>query len=193
MREVEAVGLVLSDAPHLDELIEVALPDLLARPNGLVHLRLRESRFVGFVVAAQSVAVHVDHDIAVELLPEIHRQPNDLSHRLGVFSIHMEDRNLKHLRHVAGVGCRATLRRTGGEADLVVHDDVNRAADARRLKLVEVERLLNDPLARKCRVAVNQQTHDPAAIHVLLAILLGSHAAHHHGIHEFEMTRVEAK
>ncbi len=46
---------------------------------------------------------------------------------------------------------------TGREADLVVDDDVQRAADAVAVQLAQVERLLHDAFAGERRVAVDQQ------------------------------------
>ena len=72
--------------------------------------RLREGRLVAFVVPAPAIAVHVDHDVALELRAEIHRQPHDLRDGLGIFAVDVEDRDLQHLRHVGGVGTSSVPR-----------------------------------------------------------------------------------
>ena len=68
----------------------------------------------------------------------------------------------------------------GGEADLVVDHDVQRAAGRIAGQLAEIERLLHDPFAGKSRVAVNQQRHGLLALGVAAAILLGADAADGH-------------
>ena len=59
---------------------------------------------------------------------------------------------------VAYVVERASLGRRG-EADLVVDDDVERAAGGVAVELAQVERLLHDALAGERGVAVDQQRH----------------------------------
>ena len=86
-------------------LVANALP-LLDRP---IQQRLREAGLVAFVVAPAAVAVHVDHDVALELLAKVQRQVNHLGHGLGIFAIDVEDGNLQHLGHVGGVRRRAAF------------------------------------------------------------------------------------
>ncbi len=69
----------------------------------------------------------------------------------------MEDRRLDHLRDVGAVDRRTRRRRRRGEADLVVDDDVDRAAGAVAAQLREVERLGHDALAGERSVAVDEQ------------------------------------
>ena len=121
-----------------------------------VQQRLREGRLVAFVVAPPAVAVHVDDDVALELAAKVHRQPHDLRHGLRIFAVDVEDRDLQHLGHVGGVGARPRFVGRRGEADLVVDDDVQRAADRVAGQLAEVERLLHDPFAGERGVAVDQ-------------------------------------
>ena len=72
---------------------------------------LREGRLVAFVVAAPAVAVHVDHDVALKVVPKVHGQANHLRDRFGIFAVHVEDRDLQHLGDVGGVRARARLVR----------------------------------------------------------------------------------
>ena len=150
--------------PSLQQMLEIAFADVLALLDRLVQQRLRELRLVGFVVAAAAVAVHVDHDVALELAAEIHRQAHDLGHGFGIFAVDVEDRDLQHLGHVGGVGAAAAFAGAGGEADLVVDDDVQRAADGVASQLAEVERFLHDAFAGERGVAVDQQRHAAAAL-----------------------------
>ena len=109
MNELNSICFFLGDPTHFQQLVEVALSDLLASLNLAVHQRLSEGGLILLVMATQSVAIHVDDDIAMELLTEIHRQSNDLSDGFGIFTVHMEDWNLQHLGDVCRVRCRASL------------------------------------------------------------------------------------
>ncbi len=107
---------------------KVVLEDSLAFSNHLVHRRLRERGLIAFVMSATPKTVHVNDYVALELVAKLHRQLHNLSDRFRVLTIHMEDRNLQHSSHVSGVGAGATFRWRSREANLVVHDDVQRAA-----------------------------------------------------------------
>ena len=51
-----------------------------------------------------------------------------MTHGFRVLAVDVEDRRLDHLGDVGAVLRRAGVARGGGEADLVVDDDVDRAA-----------------------------------------------------------------
>ncbi len=51
-------------------------------------------------------------------------------HGFGVVAVDVEDRGLDHQRHVGRIGRRAAVLRAGGEADLVVDDEVDGPAGA---------------------------------------------------------------
>lgn len=87
----------------------------------------------------------------------------------------MEDRRLDHAGHVGGVHGGAGRLRRGGEADLVVDDDVQGAAGAVAPQLGHVERLRHDTLAGEGRVAVELDGED-GEVRAALAddVLLGA-------------------
>ena len=60
-------------------------------------------------MAAAAVADHVDDDVLVERLPEGKGQVRHADHRLGVISVHVEDRRLHHPCDVGGVDTRVTF------------------------------------------------------------------------------------
>ena len=63
---------------------------------------------------------------------------------------------------------RARVVRIGGEADLVVLDEVDRAADRVAVERLEVERLGDDALAREGGVAV--EDHRDRGVRVLVGV-----------------------
>ena len=75
--------------------------------------------------------------------------------RLGVVAVHVEDRRLHGLGDVAAVQRAARVLRAGGEADLVVDDEVDGAADAVAGDVAHREALGHDALAGERGVAVD--------------------------------------
>ena len=178
---------------ELEELLEVALVDARPLLDHAVEGRLGERRLVGLVVTAAPEAIHVDDDIPLELAAEVHGQIDHLCDRFGILAVDVEDGDLEHLRHVGGIGAGTGLAGAGGEADLVVDDDMERAADAVGVEFAKVERLLDDALPGKCRVAVDQHHHPRLPGGVADPILTGPHAADGDGIDELQMARIEAE
>ena len=70
------VRLFAGHAAELEQVIEVAFAHGLAFLDRVIKHRLGEGGFVGLVVAEATIAVHVDHHVALELLAEIHREPD---------------------------------------------------------------------------------------------------------------------
>ncbi len=100
------------------------------RGDLLVERGLGEGGFVGLVVAVATVAIHVDHDVALELHAELEGEAGDVADGLGVVAVHVEDRGFDHLGDIGAITRRAGVGGQRGEADLVVDDEVNGAACA---------------------------------------------------------------
>ena len=103
----------------------------------------------------------------------------------------MEDRRLHHQRDVGRIGRGARIDRRGGEADLVVDDEMDGAAGAEALGAAHRETFGDHALPRERRIAMQQQRqHAGARFHVAQLILLGARLAEHDGIDRFQMRRV---
>ena len=76
--------------------------------------------------------------------------------RLGVVAVDVEDRRLDRLGDVGAVQRRAGVLRRGREADLVVDDQVDRAADAVAADVAHRQALGDDALAGERGVAVDE-------------------------------------
>ncbi len=126
----DLLGLVDRDVAPPDQRLGVDLAGRALDVDQVVHERLGERRIVGLVVAATTVADHVDDDILGERLAVRERQLANPDHRLGIVAVHVEDRRLNRAGHVGAVDARPRRARIGGKANLVVHHDVNRAARA---------------------------------------------------------------
>ena len=122
----DRVGLLARDVTRLDQARDVDLAHRRLLVDERVHERLRETRLVALVVAVLAVAVHVDDDVLLEPLAELDGQARHLDDRLRVLAVHVEDRDAQHARDVGAVAGRARVLGDGGEADLVVDDQVDR-------------------------------------------------------------------
>ncbi len=80
--------------------------------------------------------------------------------------------------------------RRGGEADLVVHDDVDRAARLVAAEAREAEALGHDALACKRRVTVQKHRDDARAVMIVELRLLGACLAEDNGVHRLEVRGV---
>ncbi len=162
--------------------------------DGLVHQRLGDGRLIRFVMPMAAIADQVDHHVLAEGHAEFERQPRDEHDRLGIISIHVEDRRLHHLRHVGGIGCGAGVHRIGGgETNLVVDDDVHRAADREAAGLRHVEGLHHHALAGEGGIAMDQHRQNAPALAVLTPLLPRAHRAQHYRVHDLQVRGIEGQ
>ncbi len=155
------LGLLEGDVAPLDQRLGVELADRAPGFDPLVHERLRVARVVALVVTEAPVADHVDHDVLVEPLPVVEGEAGDADAGLGIVAVHVEDRRLHHLGDVGAVLRAARRLGRGGEAELVVDDQVDGAADAVALDHPELQRLGHDALAGEGGVAVDRAAAAP--------------------------------
>ena len=172
---------------------ETGAPDLARRrmrldPRRLLRLRVR--RLVGLIVPPAAVANEVDEEILLEARPIVEREPDDRDARLGVVRVHVDDRHLEALREVARIVRRAPIARIGREADLIVHDDVQRAAGPVSAEVREIECLGDHPFTGEGRVPVHEHREHPRFIAAAGGALQRARRPLEHGIHELEMTRI---
>ena len=169
------------------------------RPDQLVHDRLGEARLVAFIVPEAAVAEHVDDHRLVEFLAELGGDLGGIDHRFGIVAVAMEDRRLDDLGEVGRIGRRAGEARVGGEADLVVDDDMDRAGRAVAAQPRQAEALGDHALPGERRVAMEEERHDAGALVerydvaprlVGVLVLLRPRLAEHHRIDDLEMRRI---
>ena len=171
----------------------VGLPHRRVLGDALVHQRLGEGRLVALIVTVAAVAPEVDHDVDLELLAELGREPCDARHRHRVVAVDVEDRALHAASDVGGVGRAARVGRAGGEADLVVDDEVDGAADLEALEVHHLQAFVDHALADERGVAVHQDADHAGALGVALLRLLRAHLAHDHRVHRLEVRGVGGK
>ena len=151
------VDFALGDDALRDQLVGVDLQRRRMRADEPIHQRLGERRLVALVVAEAPVAEHVDDDRLVELLPVFDRDLRAEHDRFRIVAVDVEDRRLDELGDVGRIGRGAGVARVGGEADLVVDDEMHRAAGAMAAQARKAETLGDHALARESRVAMDQQ------------------------------------
>jgi len=160
----------------------------------LADARLGEGRLVGFVVAVAAVAVHVDDDIAAEALAEFEGEFGDEVDFQGVVTVDVEDRGFDHFGDVSGVGGATGVGGSGGEADLVIDDDVDGAAGAVAWELGEIEGFRDHALACEGGVAVEEDGDDGFAVEaVALGALTGAGGTFDDWVDGFEVAWVRGE
>ncbi len=187
-------GLALGQQSVLLEALAVDLARRRMLADRLVHERLGRRRLVRLVVAVPAVAHEVDHDVLAELHAVVEREARHEHDRLRIVRVHVEDRRLDHLRDVAAIERRTgVLGSAGREPDLVVDDDVQRAAGRESARLRELQRFHHDALAGERRVAVDQQRQDGRARGVAALLLARTHRALDDRVDHLEVRRIECE
>ena len=189
------VGALLRNLSRSHQGTGVLLANRRMRADDLVQRRLRERRLVAFVVTVAAIAHQVDQVVELEALPVCDRQPGRLDAGDRIIGIHVGDRNLEATRQAAGVTGAEGLFRIGGEADLVVGDDVDDAADVVALEPRQVQGFGHHALARKGRVAVDENRQHLALVDDRRAGLIdrrgrGARHAVQDRVDRFEVARV---
>ena len=188
------VGLGGTDHVLFDQLFDVALTGGRQGADAGVHQRLGLHRLLGLVMPPAAVADDVDHHILAEAHAVVGGQLGDEHHRLGVVAVDVEDGRLDDLGDLGAV-----LRRTGviaavgGEADLVVDDDVDRAAGLEAPGLGHLEGFHDHPLAGKGGIAVDQYGGHEVAGVVASPVLAGTHGTLDHRADDFQVGGVEGQ
>ncbi len=141
--------------------------------DGGVHLRLGEAWLVALVVPVASIADQVDDEVGGELLPVGAGQPRHLDARLGIVGVDVDDGHLEALGQVAGVEGAATFPLRCREANLIIGDQMERAADAIAAQALQVQRLGDDALAGESGVAVDEYRQDDVRVEVETAGAVG--------------------
>src|ERR1700730_16477732 len=86
------------------------------------------------------------------------------------------------------------MARRGGKANLIVDDEVNRAASPVSFEPGEAKTFSNDALTRESRIAMNEERQNFRALHdIVQLVLLGAHLAENDGIDDLKVGRVRGQ
>jgi len=138
-----------------DEFLFVEVVDVLACFDFLVHLRLGELGRVDLVMTQASVANDVHYDVFVEFGSVLHGGLESLLDFDGLLRVNVDNGGVDALRQGGRVVAVSVFGGLGGEAYLVVHDDVDGAAGRVVLEVAHLEDFLVDALAAERGVAVD--------------------------------------
>ena len=176
----------------VDKLFAVDFERRRVRRDRLVHQRLRERGLVALVVAVTPVAEHVDDERLLEFLPKLGRDLGGEDDGFRIVAVDVKDRRLDHLGDIGGVGRRPRIPRIGREADLIVDDEMHRAAGAVTAQPGKAEGFRDHALPGERGIAMDEQGHHHGAIFRRGAelVLLGAYFAENDGIDDFEMRRI---
>ena len=157
-----------------------------------IHQRLRHQRLVLLVVAVAAVAHHIDDNVAPEFLPIIDRHLRREQGGFRIVAAEMHDRRFDHFGDIGAKESRARVGRSRSrESDLVVHDNVHRAAGAIAVRLRQIERFHHHALAGESGVAVDDDRQNKPPRRVAAPILARAHRPLRDRAHDLQMRRVE--
>ncbi len=187
-------GLLGREDSRLDQPIRVLGPDRWLAGDPLVHQRLGVGRLIRLVVPVPAVADQVDDHVAVEFGPVGHRQADRVQAGFRIVGVDVDDRYVEALGQVGGP-CRASrLADRGGEADLVVGDEVDGAPVGISRQAGQVEGLRHHALGGERRVPVDEDRDRPAGVDAdqgaAVIRLLAAGAALHHRPHRLQVRGV---
>ena len=186
---LHAVDFFPGEDAELDQLLGIDLDRRRMRPDLAVHDRLCERRLVQFIVAEAAVAEHVDDDRLLEALAEFDRDFGDMHDGFRIISVHVKYRSFHHLGNVGAVGRGARVARACREADLVVDDEVHRAAGTVALEARQAEAFGDNALSRESGITVDQQRQHGRALarRASVLILLGANLTEHDRVHDLQV------
>ncbi len=191
---VEPLGLLPGDDPPLLEPLRELLADGRVPEDARRHQRLRVRGLVLLVVAVPPIADEVDDDVVAEPPAEREREPDRRDRRLGIVGVDVDDRRVEALREVARIPRRPALLGLRREADLIVRDEVERAARRVAVEVREVERLGDHALSGERGIAVDEDRECDGRIVEPLARravgLVGPRPSLDDGIDRLEVARV---
>ena len=161
--------------------------------DAFVQLGLGEGGLVALVVSVTPVAPHFNHHIGAKFLPVSQRQSGRKHTRFGIISIDVQDRGFHHLGQVGAVAARERVMGVGGEANLVVDDQVDRAAHVIAIELHHVEAFGHHALSGERGVAMDGHRHHADAIGIHPQPLFGADPTQNHRTDEFKVRGVGAQ
>ena len=185
------LDVLLGEGAVLEQLldVDVNLGDLLL--DALVHEGLSERRLVSLVVAVLSVADKVNNNVVLELGAPVSGQLAHVVDSLNIVGVDVEDGGVDGLGNIGTVGGGTSETGVGGETNLVVDDEVDRAASGEGGQRVETKTLVDDTLGSKCSVTVQEHAHGGAVgLLIVVVVLDGAGLAQDDGVLGLQMRRV---
>ena len=182
----------LTQRAAANQLVAVHLAGAGVLTDLLVHQRLGHRGRVLLVVTELAETHDVDHHVLVELLTVVQRELGAQHHGFRIIAVDVQHRGFDHLDDVGAIQRRAGVARVGGgETDLVVDDDVDRAAGVVTAGLGQCQRFHHDALAGEGRVTVHLNGQHLRALGIAATIHPGLDRALDHRVDDFQVRGVE--
>jgi hypothetical protein len=160
----------------------------------LIHLWLREARFIDFIMPVLTIANHINENILPKGLPVRHHEFADSNQALrsgaAISCINANHGNSKALHDVGAVIEASAIDRVGGEPYLVVGDNVDRTSDVKLWQLAQRQRLVGCTLSTESCIAMSLNIQDGPRISTLSIIDLRFGLAHGYRILGLKMAWV---
>ena len=187
----DGLGVACREVTTAEEVFGVLCAGAFFVVDDVVHLRLSHRRVVGFVVAAAAVAHEVNEDVFAKAASILGGQFAHPDHGFGVVAVDVEDGAAVRLGQVGSVVAGPAGIRGGGEADLVVHHNVDCAADGVAAQLRQVNGFRHDSQSCECGIAMQQQRNNGVAVVAFVQdVLLGANNTLHDGVDGFQVRGV---
>ena len=188
----QLIGIGRGNHPLAHQTVCIDLARARMRRDLFVHQRLGDGGGVLLVVAQFAETNNVHHHVVMELLAIVERQTGRKGHALRIVAIHMQDGRLDHFRHIGAIQRGTRIARIGGgEADLIVDDNMHRAARGVAAGLRQRQGFHHHALPRKRGIAMHQHRQHRFAERVAAPIQPRPGGAFDHRIDDFQMRRVE--
>ena len=97
--------------------------------NNAIHHRLSGQRFICFVMTMTAIGNQINENISLKDRAILHRHTGSKSNRFRIIAVHVNNRRLNHFGDVGTkLGRTGIVRVRGGETNLVIDHNTNRAA-----------------------------------------------------------------
>mmetsp|Transcript_21430 Transcript_21430/g.50390 ORF Transcript_21430/g.50390 Transcript_21430/m.50390 type:complete len:339 (-) Transcript_21430:1035-2051(-) len=187
---LDFLELLLRVGAGLDKLLLVDLQRRRVSADLLIHQGLSVRGLVNLVVAVAAIAHNVDDNALAELLAVHGSCLAHEVHSLDIVSVHVEDRRVDSLGHIRAVGRGARETRVRGEANLVVHDNVDGATSLVLDNVGKLHGFVHNTLASEGGVTVEKNAHSALALVISEVKVLSGSLAFNHGVDELQMRGV---
>lgn len=153
------LDVILGEMPFLQEPFFVKSVDVGAVFDDLIHHGLGECRLILLIVAVPSVSNDVHKNVFSENLPVLYCQLHDFIHHFGLICIYVKDWCLDSFSDVSTIQPSPCLCWGCCEADLVVGNNMDDPVSLVMLKIRHLKTLINDALASKGSITMNDYAH----------------------------------
>ena len=141
--------------PFLKQFLFVNFAGIRVFRDGFIEQGLGKSGLITLVVTILSVAQQVYEHILLEFLAVLHSELQAVHHGFHIIRIYMKHWRKRNLGHVCTVGAGAGVEVIGGEAHLIIHNNMYSTSCPVTLELGHLNDLVDHALPCNSRIAMN--------------------------------------